>query len=80
ARVENQCAAGRLTAIADLAMLRVDDQAGRQWWACDGWDAAVAEVGAALGLGKREASGQLSIAVALRFRLPKVAAVFADGG
>ncbi|GCA96655.1 HNH endonuclease signature motif containing protein [Mycolicibacterium sp. NCC-Tsukiji] len=80
ARVENQCAAGRLTAIADLAMLRVDDQDGRQWWACDGWDAAVAEVGAALGLGKREASGQLSIAVALRFRLPKVAAVFADGG
>ncbi|OBA79844.1 DUF222 domain-containing protein [Mycobacterium sp. SMC-16] len=80
ARVENQCAAGRLTAIADLVMLRVDDQEGRQWWACDGWDAAVAEVGAALGLGKREASGQLSIAVALRFRLPKVAAVFADGG
>ncbi|UCZ58373.1 HNH endonuclease signature motif containing protein [Mycolicibacterium phocaicum] len=80
ARVENQSAAGRLTAIADLAMLRVDDQAGRQWWACDGWDAAVAEVGAALGLGKREASGQLSIAVALRFRLPRVAAVFADGG
>ncbi|WP_020102924.1 DUF222 domain-containing protein [Mycobacterium sp. 360MFTsu5.1] len=61
-------------------MLRVDDQDGRQWWACDGWDAAVAEVGAALGLGKREASGQLSIAVALRFRLPRVAAVFADGG
>ncbi len=80
ARVENQSAAGRLTAIADLAMLRVDDQQGRQWWACDGWDAAVAEVGAALGIGKREASGQLSIAVALRFRLPKVAAVFADGG
>ncbi|WP_285030598.1 DUF222 domain-containing protein [Mycolicibacterium sp. lyk4-40-TYG-92] len=80
ARVENQSAAGRLTAIADLAMLRVDDQAGRQWWACDGWDAAVAEVGAALGIGKREASGQLSIAVALRFRLPRVAAVFADGG
>ena len=80
ARVENQSAAGRLTAIADLAMLRVDDHAGRQWWACDGWDAAVAEVGAALGIGKREASGQLSIAVALRFRLPRVAAVFVDGG
>ncbi len=80
ARVENQCAAGRLTAVADLVALRVDDQDGRQWWACDGWDAAVAEVGAALGIGKREASGQLSIAVALRFRLPRVAAVFADGG
>ncbi|KAB7753153.1 hypothetical protein MMUC44124_25465 [Mycolicibacterium mucogenicum DSM 44124] len=80
ARVSNIAESGKFTAIADLAMLRVDDQDGRQWWACDGWDAAVAEVGAALGLGKREASGQLSIAVALRFRLPKVAAVFADGG
>ncbi|SEA23520.1 protein of unknown function [Mycobacterium sp. 283mftsu] len=80
ARVSNIAECGKFTAIADLAMLRVDDQDGRQWWACDGWDAAVAEVGAALGLGKREVSGQLSIAVALRFRLPKVAAVFADGG
>ncbi|WP_020103292.1 HNH endonuclease [Mycobacterium sp. 360MFTsu5.1] len=80
ARVSNIAESGKFTAIADLAMLRIDDQDGRQWWACDGWDAAVAEVGAALGLGKREASGQLSIAVALRFRLPKVAAVFADGG
>jgi len=80
ARVSNTAEAGKFRAIADLAMLRVDDQAGRQWWACDGWDAAVAEVGAALGIGKREASGQLSIAVALRFRLPRVAAVFADGG
>ncbi|MCX8561313.1 DUF222 domain-containing protein [Mycolicibacterium mucogenicum] len=80
ARVSNVAESGKFRAIADLAALRVDDQQGRQWWACDGWDAAVAEVGAALGIGKREASGQLSIAVALRFRLPRVAAVFADGG
>ncbi|MCX8562581.1 DUF222 domain-containing protein [Mycolicibacterium mucogenicum] len=80
ARVEARAAYIRFSAIADLVMLRVDDQGERQWWACDGWDAAVAEVGAALGIGKREASGQLSIAVALRFRLPRVAAVFADGG
>ncbi len=80
ARVSNIAECGKFRAIADLAMLRVDDQDGRQWWACDGWDAAVAEVGAALGIGKREASGQLSMAVALRFRLPRVAAVFADGG
>ncbi|TLH65738.1 HNH endonuclease signature motif containing protein [Mycolicibacterium phocaicum] len=80
ARVSNVAECGKFRAIADLVALRVDDQDGRQWWACDGWDAAVAEVGAALGLGKREASGQLSIAVALRFRLPRVAAVFADGG
>ncbi|MEN4446697.1 DUF222 domain-containing protein [Mycobacterium sp. SM3041] len=80
ARVSNVAECGKFRAIADLVALRVDDEDGRQWWACDGWDAAVAEVGAALGIGKREASGQLSIAVALRFRLPKVAAVFADGG
>ncbi|WP_409429914.1 DUF222 domain-containing protein [Mycobacterium sp. SMC-16] len=80
ARVSNVAECGKFRAIADLVALRVDDQEGRQWWACDGWDAAVAEVGAALGIGKREASGQLSIAVALRFRLPRVAAVFADGG
>ncbi|MUL74818.1 HNH endonuclease signature motif containing protein [Mycolicibacterium sp. CBMA 226] len=80
ARVSNVAESGKFRAIADLVALRVDDQEGRQWWACDGWDAAVAEVGAALGIGKREASGQLSIAVALRFRLPRVAAVFADGG
>ncbi|TXH16838.1 MAG: HNH endonuclease, partial [Mycobacterium sp.] len=80
ARVSNVAECGKFRAIADLVALRVDDQDGRQWWACDGWDAAVAEVGAALGIGKREASGQLSIAVALRFRLPQVAAVFADGG
>ncbi|MEN4446963.1 DUF222 domain-containing protein, partial [Mycobacterium sp. SM3041] len=80
ARVSHVAECGKFRAIADLVALRVDDEDGRQWWACDGWDAAVAEVGAALGIGKREASGQLSIAVALRFRLPRVAAVFADGG
>ena len=79
ARVEAVSASGRFAAIADLVALRVDDQGDRQWWACDGWDAAVAEVGAALGIGRREASGQLSVAVALRDRLPRVAAVFGDG-
>ncbi|MBN9635745.1 MAG: DUF222 domain-containing protein, partial [Actinobacteria bacterium] len=79
ARVEAVSASGRFAAIADLVALRVDDQGDRQWWACDGWDAAVAEVGAALGIGRKEASGQLSVAVALRDRLPRVAAVFGDG-
>ena len=41
ARVSNIAESGKFTAIADLAMLRIDDQDGRQWWACDGWDAAV---------------------------------------
>ncbi|WP_073698220.1 HNH endonuclease signature motif containing protein, partial [Mycobacterium sp. ST-F2] len=80
ARVENRCAAGRFFAIADLVVLRVDDQGDRQWWACDGWDAAACEIGAALGISTREASGQMATALALRFRLPRVAAVFADGG
>ncbi|SEB19564.1 DUF222 domain-containing protein, partial [Mycobacterium sp. 283mftsu] len=79
ARVEARAASLRFGAIADLVTLRVDDQGDRQWWACDGWDAATAEVGAALGIGKREASGQMATALALRFRLPRVAAVFADG-
>ncbi|CAM5743495.1 hypothetical protein MAUB1S_03190 [Mycolicibacterium aubagnense] len=80
ARVEARAAAIRFSAIADLVALRVDDQGDRQWWACDGWDAAAAEVGAALGIGSREASGQMATAVALRDRLRRVAAVFADGG
>ncbi|TLH59474.1 HNH endonuclease signature motif containing protein [Mycolicibacterium phocaicum] len=78
-RVENRSAAGRFFAIADLVVLRVDDQDHRQWWACDGWDAAACEIGAALGISTREASGQMATALALRFRLPRVAAVFADG-
>ncbi len=79
-RVEAVAASGRFVAIADLAELRIDNQGERQWWACDGWDTACAEVGAALGIGTKEASGQLSVAIALRYRLPRVAAVFAAGG
>ncbi len=80
ARVEARAASIRFAAIADLVALRVDGQGDRQWWACDGWDAAAAEVGAALGIGSREACGQMATAVALRDRLRAVAAVFADGG
>ncbi|WP_162625721.1 DUF222 domain-containing protein, partial [Mycolicibacterium llatzerense] len=79
ARVSAIAESGKFAAIADLVALRVDNQGDRQWWACDGWDAAVAEVGAALGIGRKEASGQMSIAIALCDRLPRVAAVFADG-
>ncbi|MCT7371015.1 HNH endonuclease signature motif containing protein [Mycolicibacterium llatzerense] len=80
ARVSAIAESGKFAAIADLVALRVDNQGDRQWWACDGWDAACAEVGAALGIGPKEASGQLSMAIALRYRLPRVAAVFAAGG
>ncbi|MUM33579.1 DUF222 domain-containing protein, partial [Mycolicibacterium sp. CBMA 361] len=80
ARVSTIADSRKFAAIADLVSLRIDDEGDRQWWACDGWDAAVAEVGAALGIGRREASGLMSMAVALRDRLPRVAAVFAAGG
>ncbi|MDR3659762.1 MAG: DUF222 domain-containing protein, partial [Mycobacterium sp.] len=79
ARIESRAASMRFSAIADLVTLRTDNQGDRQWWACDGWDVAAAEIGAALGIGRQAASGQMSIAVTLRDRLPKVAAVFAAG-
>ncbi|MDR3665093.1 MAG: DUF222 domain-containing protein [Mycobacterium sp.] len=79
ARAEAQAAAARLAAIAELTARRIDDQGERERWACDGWDAAAAEVGAALTIGRHAASKQMSIATALRDRLPKVAATFAAG-
>ncbi|MEZ0049867.1 hypothetical protein ABIA30_000857 [Mycobacterium sp. MAA66] len=80
ARVEAEAAAGRLAAIAELVARRCDDEDGRALWACDGWDVAAAEIGAVLTIGRREASGQMSIGIALRTRLPRVAAVLAAGG
>ncbi|MGB8404366.1 MAG: DUF222 domain-containing protein, partial [Mycobacterium sp.] len=79
ARREARAAATRLAATAELALRRCDDHDGRALWACDGWDAAAAELGAALSIGRKEASGQMSIGIALRTRLPKVAAVLAAG-
>jgi hypothetical protein len=79
ARAEAQAASARFTVIAELAMRRLDDQDGRELWACDGWDAVAAEIGAALSIGSREASSQMSMALTLRHRLPKVAALFASG-
>ncbi|MGB8402991.1 MAG: DUF222 domain-containing protein, partial [Mycobacterium sp.] len=79
ARTEARAAAQRLAAIAELVSRRCGDQDGHELWACDDWDAAAAEIGAALTIGHREASGQMSIGIALRDRLPKVAAAFAAG-
>lgn len=79
ARAEARAAAGRLAAIAELVTRRCDDQDGRELWACDGWDAAAAEISAALTIGRRESSRQMSIAMTLRDRLPKVAALLAAG-
>ena len=81
ARVENAACARRLAAM--VAMLEdayaADGSAAREQWCLDNWDAVSAHIGAAQHLTSGTASGLLLIAVALHDRLPKVAAVFADG-
>ncbi|MDT7719780.1 MAG: hypothetical protein QOE94_791 [Mycobacterium sp.] len=80
ARVEAAASARRLAAIAELVSRRIEGGAaecGR--WSCDNWDATAAEVGAAQGISSGVASGQMYLSVSLRDRLPRVAALFADG-
>jgi hypothetical protein len=79
ARAEAAAAASRLAAIAELKRRRVSDDDERAYWACDWWDSAAAEVGAAMNISARKASGQMRIAVALRDHLPLVAALFSRG-
>jgi hypothetical protein len=79
-QVEAAASARRLAAIAELVTRRVEGgspECGR--WSCDNWDAMAAEVAAAQGISHGMASGQMYLAVALRDRLPRVAALFADG-
>ena len=78
ARVEAQAAARRLAAIAELTVRRCE-QGERAQWSCDDWDGAAAEVSAALGVSHGRASGLMHEAMALRTRLPRVAAIFAAG-
>lgn len=78
AGAEAAASARRLAAIAELARRRCGDD-DRALWACDSWDAAAAEVAAALGLSQGRASGQMHLGVSLYRRLPQVAALFADG-
>ena len=78
ARAEASASARRLAAIAELARRRCGED-DRALWACDSWDAAAAEVAAALGLSHGRASGQMHLGVALFRRLPQVAELFADG-
>jgi hypothetical protein len=79
ARAEAAAGARRLAAIAELARRRVDDEDERANWAFDGWASAAAEVAAAMTVGQRRASAQMHIAVALRDRLPRVAALYMQG-
>jgi len=64
-----------LAAIAELERRRCGE-CEHPRWACDDLDAAAAEVSCALTIGHGRALGQIGLAVALRDRLPKVAARF----
>jgi hypothetical protein len=80
-RLENAAAARRLRASADLlyAQMRGDDAEDREQWCIDNWDQVSAQIGAAHNVSLGVASHQLSLAIALRERLPRVAEVFATG-
>lgn len=78
-RAEASAAAARLAAIAELAKRRVVEGDDREYWACDCWDSAAAEVAAAMGVAHRSASREMRIGLALRDRLPSVAALYAEG-
>lgn len=78
AAAEAAAAARRLAAVAELTVRRCGDDE-RAHWACDDWDAAAAEISATLGIGHGRASNQMHLAIALRLRLPKVAALFLAG-
>lgn len=79
ARVEAAAAARRLAAIAELVHRRADGPTNCAQWSCDNWDAVAAEVGAEQGISHGMASSQMYLGVALCDRLPRVAALFADG-
>ena len=72
-------AARRHAAVAELISRRCagneDDE--RSHWACDQWDAAAAEIGAALNLSPRRASTQMYLAQSLRERPPRRGVVLA---
>jgi hypothetical protein len=79
AQVEAAAAAHRLAATAELVGRRASGPTDWAQWSCDNWDAMAAEVAAAQGISHGMASGQMYLAVALRDRLPQVAALFVDG-
>jgi Domain of unknown function (DUF222) len=71
-------AARRLAAIGELVRRRCSDDE-RAWWACDSWDAAAAEVSAALGVTHGRASGEMHLSQAMLHRLPHVGSLFMAG-
>jgi hypothetical protein len=78
-RAEAAASARRLAFIAEHVRRHAAGDAIFAHWSCDNWDAMAAEVSAAQNISHGMASGQMYLAAALRERLPKVAAAFADG-
>ena len=75
---EAKAAARRIAAIGELVRRRCSDDE-RAHWACDSWDAAAAEVSAALGIPHSRASGEMHLSQAMRHRLPQVGSLFMAG-
>jgi Domain of unknown function (DUF222) len=79
ARLSAAADARKYAAIAELERRRSRDGADLEYAAADAIDGAAAEIGAALNIGHGRALGELDIAVMLRDRFPRVAALFAQG-
>ncbi len=77
ARLSAAADARKYAAIAELERRRCTDEHPN--WACDDWDAAAAEVAAALNIGLGRASSELDLAIMLRDRFPRVGALFLAG-
>jgi hypothetical protein len=79
-RAEAQAAADRLDAIGELFELRRAQRGEEADWAVDTWAAVGAEVAAAFRISLGMAGSYMRYALAMRERLPQVAAVFRAGG
>lgn len=78
-RAEARAAADRLVAVGELFELRRAQRGEEADWAVDTWAAVGAEVAAALRISLARAGSYLRYALAMRERLPRVAAVFRAG-
>ena len=78
-QAEAQAAVARLDAIGELFELRRVERGEQQDWAVDTWAAVGAEVAAALRISLAMAGSYMRYALAMRERLPEVAAVFRTG-
>ncbi len=77
---ENAACGRRLAWMGELYARRApEDDVDRINWAIDGHANVVAEISASLNISRGRAARQLSFAIALRERLPKVAEVLAGG-